>query len=184
MSSIVLDIKDLIMENNELDYFEKKYEKLKRSVPSVTFAVRVKPIIKILVEEEAKKSGFKVSKYSNQIILNALMSTSKEDDQNSKLDGLGAVSKSYENQNGEFPSDQESVLKLLDEDRNMLSIEDLDIRDLIMKLGIRVEQLKKITTEFDQKMEKHEKLLIAIRKAELRAQEIQKLKNKYETPPG
>ena len=67
----------------------------------------------------------------------------------------------------------------------MLSIEGLDIRDLIMKLGIRVEQLEKITSEFDQKMTKHLKLLEAKRKAELQAKRLQKLKNKNDdTPPN
>ena len=101
------------METNELDYFEKKYEKLIRSIPSVTIAVRVKPYIKILVEEEAKKRGFKISQYLNKIILNDLMSPTTEEDQNFEIDRSGTISKSYENQNGEFPNDQDLALKLL-----------------------------------------------------------------------
>ncbi len=172
------------METNELDYFEKKYEKLLRSIPSVTIAVRVKPYIKILVEEEAKKRGFKISQYLNEIILNDLMSPTTEEDQNFEIDGSGTISKSYENLNGEFPNDQDLALKLFNEKGNMFSIEGLDIRDLIMKLGIRVEQLKKITSEFDQQMTKHIRLLETMRKAELQAQRIQKLKNKKDTPPN
>jgi hypothetical protein len=53
-----------------------------------------------------------------------------------------------------------------------------------MKLGIRVEQLEKITSEFDQKMTKHLRLLEAKRKVELQAKRLQKLKNKNDTPPN
>ena len=172
------------METNELDYFEKRYDKLLRSIPSVTIAVRVKPYIKIMVEEEAKKRGFKISQYLNKIILNDLMSPTTEEDQNFEIDRSGTISKSYENQNGEFPNDQDLALKLFNEKGNMLSIEGLDIRDLIMKLGIRVEQLEKITSEFDQKMTKHLRLLEAKRKVELQAKRLQKLKNKNDTPPN
>lgn len=172
------------METNELDYFEKKYEKLLRSIPSVTIAVRVKPYIKILVEEEAKKRGFKISQYLNKIILNNLMSLATEEDQNLEIDRLGTISKSNENQNGELPNVRDLALKPFNEKGNMLSIEGLDIRDLIMKLCIRVEQLQKNTSEFDQQMRKHFRRLEAVLKAELRLQRLQKMKNKNDTLPN
>lgn len=166
------------MGTSELDYFEKKYDKLLSSIPSVTIAVRVKPYIKIMVEEEAKKNGMRISQYLNKIILNDLMSPTENETNNFDFDKANRKSKSYKNQNKELQNDQDLELKLPNEKNNMFSIEGLDSRDLIMKLGIRIEQLKKITSEIDQKMTKQIKLLEAIRKAEMHAKRIQEMTNK------
>ncbi len=69
------------MENSE-DTYKEKYKQLLDSIPSTTIALRVKPQIKLVLEQEAKKQKVTLSHFLNGVIQKELISIKEGKERN------------------------------------------------------------------------------------------------------
>lgn len=142
------------------------------SIPSVTIAVRVKPTIKLILEDTAKKQGLKICQLLNHIILKELGSEESNDIYQNELDKLLIENKNLRNQINELQNKEniDNTLFIIMPSNHKGRL----MESVLNELSIQVEHLKKIITEHNEEMKRQFKSLEAWRKAEQQLKRLNK----------
>ena len=147
------------MENSE-DTYKEKYKQLLDSIPSTTIALRVKPQIKLVLEQEAKKQEVTLSHFLNEVIQKELMSIKEGKERNGPVQAIKIENEDLKRQISELKERLKSYELGLYKDNSSGEVVDLKA-NIIKELTAQVEKYKNVVENLENENQNQKKLLNA-----------------------